>query len=535
MEPSDDFDEHGWAHIHNAANKGYPRSIEKFVTADPRQLELETIDELRSTPFLIAVTGRTLESIKCLLNLGAKINAINSQNHGAVEICALKQYVDLLEFFIQLNDDNLPVWKNLLRFLSSESEFEAEPAGCCLRTLTQRGAENEINHNWEPVFKNNGIPTIIKVAKSSVGDEAKVPALQTLLNIIEKPEVKEQIFSTGGIPAFIRLLKSQNNLTIQLSAQIIKELVVIREYADNAVQNSAIPSLLKVLQSVKDAEVLVEAVDALGNIAETSSTHQSTIGNTPGSLQTITNIYSNQKDKDLLFSLNTAVGKIASKNANNQNNFVELGVTPFVVVLCRTKNRDLQISSVEAIHRIAEDNPKTQKALLEERAHDHLMQLLKKTRGEMLLEKTAMALWSLAGDSMDEQRKMAEHIEVAQLIEFLNSSSEDLHYIGSEGLGVLAQGPLNYQTEIANANGIHPLVRFFRSDKEYIVLSIIRTLRHLCVGVGYVPHRKNQTTIAQARGVRFLVGLMVHSKDEMIQVESALTLGYVSLGKCQVC
>ena len=531
MEPSDDFDEHGWAHIHNAASKGYPRSIEKFVTADPKQLELETVDDLHSTPFLVAVSSRTLESIKCLLNLGAKINAINSQNHGAVELCALKQYVDLLEFFIQLNDDNLPVWKHLLKFLSSESEFEAEPAGCCLRTLTQRGAENEINPNWEPVYKSSGVPTIVKVAKSSIGDEAKVPALQALLNMTERSEVKEQIYSSGGIAAFIKLLKSTNNLTVQLSAQILKELVVVREYADNAVQNSAIPSLLKVLQTLKDPEVLVEVVDAIGNIAETSSTHQSTIGNTPGSLQSITNIYNNQKDKDLLFSLNQAIGKIASKNANNQNSFVDLGVTQYIVVLCRTKNRDLQISSVEAIHKIAEDNPKTQKALLVERAHEYLMQLLKKTRGEMLLEKTALALWSLAGDNMDEQRKMAEHIEVTQLIEFLNSTSENLHFIGSEGLGVLAQGPLNYQTEIATANGIHPLVRFFRSDKEYIVLSIIRTLRHLCVGVGYVPHKKNQTTIAQARGVRFLVGLMVHSKDEMIQVESALTLGYVSLGK----
>lgn len=530
MEPSDDFDDQGWAHIHNAANKGYPRSIEKFVTADPKQLELETVDELRSTPFLIAVSSRTLESIKCLLNLGAKINAINSQNHGAVEICAMRQYVELLEYFIDLNDDRLPVWKNLLLFLSSESEFEAEPAGNCLCTLTQRTADNEINPNWEPVYKNNGVPTIIKVVKSSLGDDAKVPALHALLNIIEKSEVKEQIFSSGGIPAFIRLLKSQSTQSIQLSAQILKELVKTREYADNAVQNNAIPSLLKVLQTIKDPEVLVEVVDALGNIAEVSTTHQSTIGNTPGSLQSITNLYNNQKDKDLLYSLNHAVGKIAYKNTNNQNNFVELGVTPHVVVFCLTKNRDLQLSAVEAIHKIAEDNPKTQKAMLVERAHDHLMKLLKKTRGEILLEKTAIALWSLAGDSMDEQRKMAEKIEVAQLIEFLNSTAENLHYIGSEGLGVLAQGPLNYQTEIANANGIHPLVRFFRSDKEYIVLSIIRTLRHLCVGVGYVPHRKNQATIAQARGVRFLVGLMVHSKDEMIQVESALTLGYVSLG-----
>lgn len=525
-----DFDENGWAHIHVAANRGFPKSLERFVHADPDQLELKTNDDLGSTPFLIAVSSGNLESITCLINLGAKINTINNQNHGAVEICATKQYIELLEFFIEKSYEQLPVWKNLLRFLSSESEEEAEAAGVCLRTLTQKSQEGEINPHWEQVFKNGAVPTIVKVAKSTLNDESKVPAFQVLLNIMEKQEVKEQIFSTGGIPAFVRLLKSQNSLTVQLSAQILKELATVKEYADNMVQNNAIPSLLKVMQSAYENEVMVEAVDALGNISEASPQHRSAVGQLPGSLQSLIALYKDQKDKNLLYSLNKTVAKVAYQHQNNQNSLVDLGAAVYVVILCRTRNRELQLSSVEAIHRLAEDNPKTQRVILSERAQDHLMQLLKRTRAEALQEKTAMALWALAGDNLDEQRKMAEKMEVSLLIEFVNSLSENLHFIGSEGLGVLAQGPLNCQTEIANANGIHPLVRLLRSDKEYIVLSIIRTLRHLCVGVGYVPHKRNQNTISQSRGIKFLIALMVHSKDEMIQVESAVTLGCVSLG-----
>ncbi|XP_045192048.2 ankyrin and armadillo repeat-containing protein-like [Mercenaria mercenaria] len=534
MEPMGDFDENGWAHIHHAANRGFPKSLERFVHADPDQLELKTSDDLGSTPFLIAVASGNLESITCLINLGAKIGTINNHNHGAVEICATKQYIELLEFFIEKNYEQLPVWKNLLRFLASESEEEAEAAGICLRTLTLKSSEGEINSHWEQLFKSGAVPTIVKVAKSTLNDDSKVPAFQVLLNIMEKQEVKEQIFSTGGIPAFVRLLKSQSSLTVQLSAQILKELAKVKEYADNMVQNNAIPSLLKVMQSAYDNEVMVEVVDALGNIAEASPQHQSAIGQLPGSLQSLIALYKDQKDKNLLFSLNKTVGKIAHQNQNNQNSLVDLGAAVYVVILCRTRNRELQLSSVEAIHRLAEDNPKTQRVILSERAQDHLMQLLKRTRAEALQEKTAMALWALAGDSLDEQRKMAEKMEVSLLIEFVNSLSENLHFIGSEGLGVLAQGPLNYQTEIANANGIHPLVRLLRSDKEYIVLSIIRTLRHLCVGVGYVPHKRNQTTISQSRGIKFLIALMVHSKDEMIQVESAVTLGCVSLGNQEI-
>jgi len=526
-----DFDEQGWAHIHHAANRGYPKSLERFVNADPEQLEMKTNDDVGSTPFLIAVSSRVLDSITCLVNLGAKVNAINNHNHGAVEICALNEYIELLEYFINMNSDLLPVWKNLLRFLASESEEEAKAAGKCLEILTVPLPGPHVNPHWDALYKNGCVPVIIRVAKSSLEDDAKVPAFKTLVNMLQMQEVREQIVSSGGIPAFIKLLKSNNNTAIQLSAQILKELAKVKEYADSMVQNSAIQNLLKVMQTVTATEVLVEVVDCLGNIAEANPSHQSQIGQLPNSLQIIVGLYKDQKDRPLLYSLNNTVAKIASKNQSNQNSIVDLGAASYVVVFCKYPNRDLQLSSVEAINRLAEDNSKTQKAILAEGAQNPLMKLLKKTRVEILQEKTAMALWSLAGDSLDEQRKMAQKMEVSLLIEFVNSLSENLHYIGSEGLGVLAQGPLNCQTEIADANGIHPLVRLMRSDKEHIVLSVIRTLRHLCVGVGYVPHRRNQGTISQSRGIKFLIALMVHSRDEMIQVEAALTLGCVSLGE----
>ncbi|KAK3586524.1 hypothetical protein CHS0354_035060 [Potamilus streckersoni] len=528
------FDHSGWAHIHHAANKGFPKSIERFVHADQDSLELETRDELHSTPFLIAVSSGNLDSIKCLLKLGAKIDVINTQNHGAVELCAIRQSIHLLEYFIDLNDAGLPVWKNLLRFLSSDSEEEAVSAGKCLQTLTQCKAEGEINPNWEAVYNSGGVPVIVKVAKGNIADDAKVPAFHTLLNIIERSEVKEQILSSGGIQAFIRLLKSPVSDTVQLAAQILKELATVRDYADQEVQNNIIPSLLNVMKANMGPEVLVEIVDCLGNIAEASSKHQNVIGSTHGLIPGLVNLYeAHQKDKALLYSLNKAVGKISRNDASNQLSFVEHGVTPHVKKLMATKNKDLQISSVEAIHLLADKNAQTQQAILEVHAQDLLIHLLEKAQGQLQI-KSAMALWALAGDDSDEQRNLAEKMKVGLLIEFVNSMSEDLHYIGSEGLGVLAQGPLSYQTEIANANGIHPLVRHLRSDKEYIVQSIIRTLRYMCVGVGYIPHPKNQNMISHSRGIKFLIALMVHSKDEIIQVESALTLGYVSLGNQEI-
>lgn len=109
--------------------------------------------------------------------------------------------------------------------------------------------------------------------------------------------------------------------------------------------------------------------------------------------------------------------------------------------------------------------------------YDISFEVFQHNRSEALQEKIAMTLWTVAGNNADMKRDLANDIGVHMLIEFVNSMPENLHYIGSEGLSVLAQGPLNQQSVIAGANGIQPLVRLMRSRHEHIVLSAIRTLR----------------------------------------------------------
>ena len=512
------------------SSRGFSKSIERFVKANHDQLELETADEYGSTPFLLAVTSGNLETIKCMVDLGAKINAINKQNHGAVEISALKQHIHILEYFIEKDYEKLPVWKNLLKFISSDTDEEAEGAAHCLMRMTQ-GSEGEINPNWLHVYNHGGIPILVKVIKGSIGDEAKIGTFHVLMNMIEKDEVKQQIVASGGIPGLVRLFKSKTNFAIQLAAQILKELCVVKEYCDQAAQNGAIPALVKVIQDLNDPEVLVEVVSALGNIADNNPSHQATIGTSLGAVSAITCRFEDCTYKPLLMALTKTVTKICEKNEINQNAFVAEGVSSHIITLTRVKNKDIQLAAVEGIQKLAEGNAHTQQHILEEGVVMPLLQLLRKTRQQNLQERTAGALWALAGSQSEERRTMAEMMGVQLLIEFLNSLSVDLHYIGSEGLGVLAQGAQNKQDTIYQANGVHPLVRLLRSDKEFIVLSVIRTMRYLCVGVGYVPHPKNQTMIAQSRGIKFLVALMVHSRNELIQVEAAVTIGYVTLGK----
>eukprot|EP00057_Strongylocentrotus_purpuratus_P001221 XP_001196796.1 PREDICTED: ankyrin and armadillo repeat-containing protein isoform X1 [Strongylocentrotus purpuratus] len=532
-----DLDDNGWSHIHHAAYHGYIKSIEKFVGASEDQLEFPTNDDKLMTPILLAVDSGKLDTVECLVKLGSDLRYQNTQNQGPVEIAALKQYIDILEFFIKHDHKELPVWPKLMKFMGSDMDEEAEAAGKMLVLLT-KPLEDGLNPYWEPIVQNGGVPVMMKVIKSMVCDKAKLYAFTILLNIIEAKVVKEQIVKAAGIPTALKMITNPDREIVYASSCILCHLSMVKEYIDSMVQNGAIPILVKLWQSSNDTDILVQVTETISQIASANAEYQKTIGNSSGALTAVVGLFENRSpnSKSLLLALTRAVSNIVQKDEENQNMFVDEGGSSALISLANVKYHELQLSAISAIHMLAQDNPHTQKVILEEGGVIPLMQLLKRSGSPNVHVCTASALWALAGEDIDERRSMASMIGVNLLIDFLNAQAENdiLHYIGAEGLAVLAQGALNKQDTIANANGVQPLVRLLRSPKEHIVLSTIRALRHLCIGIGFIPHVKNQATILGARGIRYLVALMVHSRNELVRVESALSLGYCSIGNAEV-
>ncbi|KAK6982765.1 ankyrin and armadillo repeat-containing protein [Biomphalaria glabrata] len=532
-------EENGWEQVHLCASRGFLKSLERCLESDPNLLELETADGLRQTPFLLAVGSGDQDIVDFLVKRNAKVNVVNSQNNGAVEICAIKGYVSLLKYLATLNLPDLPVYDRLLKMLVSDTEEEVEAAGKCLATMTEKledvSGGSVINPEWQYLYDNGGVSAIVKVAKNTIQDEFKIPAIQTLLNIIEKQEVQDQFVSSGGMPVFIYLLKSQILEVVELSCQVIRDLAVNKHFAELLVQNQAVTNILRILQSFEEPEVLVFAVQAIRNIAQSSTKLCSTLGSTQGLITALVHLF-DCNDSHLLLALTQAVSCLAEGDNSNQTAFVKEGVSKHIknLLITHGRYREIQHSLIEAIHKLSNGNQQAQLDLKSHGIVKLLIQLLKKKRVEALLEKTAMALWSLAGERNDEKREMANYIDVPMLIEFLNSNTANINFIGSEGLGVLAQGPINKQSEIGKANGIPSVVRLLKSPHEFIVLSSVRTVRNLCVSVANVPHHNNQNSVLQSQGIRFLLALLVHSANEVIQVEAAYTLGCVSMGNKQI-
>ncbi|XP_067933581.1 ankyrin and armadillo repeat-containing protein-like [Watersipora subatra] len=526
-----EVDEHGWAHIHQAAKKGYFKSVEKFIQASDDQIEFETQDDLKETPLMVAVRAGSsnMDTISTIIKLGGKLDAINNVNHGLVEICCMEGHTDVLDYLQNLVRPELPVWNNLIKFCASDLEEEAECAGKAARILTM-SSDGEINSNWKQIYECGGVSVLVKVMKGGIGNKAKAEVMSCLINVLRQREITDQVVTSGGVEAFIKHLKSSNSAIVQRSATALAILSTVRDYAEICCSKGAISALVSSLRTNDKSEVLVAVVKALGTICEGSSSRQSILNSTPEGIESLCSTLENCEDAELLLVLCQCMTKIAQHHPNNQRSIVDCGGASDLIMLAEIKNREIQLAAVDTIHMLADSNPFSQAKLVEDGVIGPLINLLNKSKSQVVQEKTASALWSLAGEDGDERRKMALTMGVNLLIDFLSSLSEILHFIGSEGLGVLAYGAHNQQDMIAEANGVFPLVRLLKSEKEHLVLSAVRSIRHLCLGVGYLPHAENQKTVSQARGIKLLIALMILSNNDLIQVESALTMASVALG-----
>lgn len=344
-------------------------------------------------------------------------------------------------------------------------------------------------------------------------------------------EVMEQVVNVGGVEALIKHLKSTSNTVLRLTCVCLRVLCSNKSYTELIANQGAIQSLISVTVRNNESRVLVEVVNTLGTLCADSEVRQDMFSSVQDSMQSLCHILEDCMDSDLLLALCHCLARITTHHEVNQNNFVACGGSHYLIMLTDIKNREIQLAAVDTIHMVVENNSFTQARLMEDGVVGPLINLLNKSKSQVVQEKTAGALWALAGESPEERRKMASTMGVNLLIDFLGSLSRLLHLIGCEGIGVLAQGAHNEKDAIARTSGVHPLVRLLKSEEEYLVLSAVRSLRHLCLGVGYLPHTHNQNTVSQARGVKLLVALMTLSSDDMIQVEAALTLASVALGK----
>ena len=74
----------------------------------------------------------------------------------------------------------------------------------------------------------------------------------------------------------------------------------------------------------------------------------------------------------------------------------------------------------------------------------------------------ATALWALAGENIENQKRIAELIGINILVDMLMTKSEKLQFVAGMALTALGKEDIANQNRISEEGGIMPLVRILR-------------------------------------------------------------------------
>ncbi|KAM4723009.1 uncharacterized protein WCC33_009210 [Rhinophrynus dorsalis] len=531
----EEFDENGWAPIHHAAYRNHVTLVERLLESSrAEKLELVTGDSLQNTPLLLAVSSGSKQMVNLLLNLGADITFVNKQTHGVIEICAIYEHVDLLRYFLNVNNPSIKVCKKLVTLLSSDREDHVLST-CSVISKMMNQSEEEMTYLVDSFVAEALVPQLVNVLKKNLNDDVKKLSLHILKCIFVNTDVKRQIPENNAIHIIISLVFNASRHLLPHLMETISVLMSEKNFAETYAVN-IIPALMKAISDTNQEDkensndILLPVLKVMTFLAVGSPIGKDAVGKQEGLLPVLVKLFIDCQQKSLLLAWSEAVGSIAEKNTNNQNTFIRENVWKCLHQLLKSKYKDLQMSAVKTLHRLVEGNLPAQRTIMEVNGITPLIQLLKRRQSQHSQEAIMEALWALVGVDTETQRTMAARIGVTLLIEFLSTPSYKLNLIGTKGLSVLVQGPYDVRNAVASASGAHHLVRLLRSPREDVVLSAVHAVRHICVGVGYIPHNKNQTAVANSKGLKYLVALLTHCQDEHIQVEAALAIAAAVLG-----
>lgn len=106
--------------------------------------------------------------------MGADIGATDAQGHNAIELCAFKQAIDIIEFFLAYADPKLPVFRILVAALASPENSDALAAAKTLRVMTKISPPWTASCYWSELHRHRISKSIGAVISRDYPEEVQV-------------------------------------------------------------------------------------------------------------------------------------------------------------------------------------------------------------------------------------------------------------------------------------------------------------------------------------------------------------------------
>uniref|UniRef100_K7G8L3 Ankyrin and armadillo repeat containing n=1 Tax=Pelodiscus sinensis TaxID=13735 RepID=K7G8L3_PELSI len=515
-------DDRGWMAIHFAAFYDNISCIKVLCRKDPDLLETETTAKYHSTPLLLAATSGALDTLQYLFSLGANWKKTDSEGNNIIHLAVLYFHTEILKHLIVLDNPDLPVWNTLVEMLQCEDPSRTEMAVRSLEVLCL--AED---FYWKCILDSGAIPSLINLLK---GHHIKQLCITSgvLSNISPHIAISKALVEAGGISVLIELLGSGEPELQSRCAVILYDIAQFNDNQNVITELGGIPPLVNLLK-IKIQDLLVNVINCIRVLCIQNKHNQSAVKDHHGIPALVEFLTS---ESDVLQAISAAaLAELARGNEMMQDAIANADAIGPLVELLRGRKVSVQVKGAMAIEMLSENNSSIQKEFLERSVTKDLLKLFKAFH-LTVKEQGATTLWALAGQTLKQQKLMAEQIGYNFIIDMLLSPSDKMQYVeGGEAVIALSKDSRLHQNQICEGNGIGPLVRLLRSTKiaEGTLLSVIRALGTICIGVAHTNNPVSQENIVEEQALPILVHLLKNHNSLQIKVEVAYSLACIVL------
>lgn len=250
-------DDKGWSPIHHAAYHNYHVIIKHFVNLDKTYANMVTSGSEETTPLLLAAQNGGLDSIKLLLRFGADLSFTDSHGHNIVYIGANKSHNNILQYLVELNSPQLPLWETLVEMLKADpSSGIPQSSACALDSLIRAKP-----CCYKSLHKTEAIEQLITLAKS-VDEKLQLLSVQVLADISHHLSVQTTL--APAIPVLVKHLSSTNDRLQSCACIALNDLALIPSNKETIATGLSV--LVEMLSSQHD-DVQLYSAACLGNIA----------------------------------------------------------------------------------------------------------------------------------------------------------------------------------------------------------------------------------------------------------------------------
>ncbi|XP_015264330.1 PREDICTED: ankyrin and armadillo repeat-containing protein, partial [Gekko japonicus] len=518
-------DNRGWMPIHFAAYYDNIACFAVLYRKSPDLLEAETRAEHHSTPLLLAATSGALDTIQYLFTLLVNWLKKDSEGNNMIHLAVLNFHTEVLKHLIELDLPDLPVWTTLVGMLDCIEYVRREMAVRCLEVLCLAK-----DHYWKFILDAGTIPSLINLLKSQ-SVKLECITMGVLINITTNDPIARAFAESGGVTVLIKLLASDEPELLSRCAVVLHDIAQLDDYQAAIAELGAIPALVNRLH-YEIEDLLVNVINCIRVLCINNKANQLKVKECRG-IKPLVQFLSSDSDV-LLAVASAAIAELARGNTKMQNAIVEAHVISPLVELLRGRKTSVQVKGAMAIQTLCERNTYIQMRFLAKPygkrflvlfwPHLQAFQLKVKEQG-------AITLWALAGQTLKQQKYMAEQIGYNLIIDMLLSPSDKMQCVGGEAVIALSKDSQMHQNQICKGNGIAPLVRLLRSSRiaEGTLLSIIRALGTMCVGEAIISNPVSQENVVDEGALPILVNLLQTHHSLQIKVEVAVSLACIVL------